>query len=185
MSVMKKLKPNSTTYRAHYFISVFLVFIFSSLAAHAESQSSIASAFIYKFTSFIEWPKSHPTFNILVVEDDELSSALTDITKDKKVLEAPINVHLIGFDKLSAKAADAQIVVFPRGNASHIKSALEKLRKTSALTITFDESPSRPESIINFISENDSLRFEIKNTIAEAAHLKISSRLLKLSKNLP
>ena len=60
-------------------------------------------------------------------------------------------------------------------------AAQESLRAAAVLTVTDGSQPSQPAGIVNFVVRDNRLRFEIDAETAEAAHLRISSKVLALA----
>ena len=110
--------------------------------------------------------------------EDPFGSDLKNIVKGKVVdghevqvlnpqnLEQGRNCHIL-FVNSSERLSTRQIV--------------ETLRGASVLTVGDRQGFAEQGGVINFVLENDRVRFEVNTKAAEQSHLKISSRLLSVA----
>jgi YfiR/HmsC-like len=168
--------------------SGFLFWLVLNLSALAQSESptehQVKAAFLYNFAKFVEWPAEafaapNAPLKLCVLGEDPFGSDLTELVHGKVVnghgvqvlnpqnLQQSINCHIL-FVSPSEKSKTRQIV--------------ESLRDKSVLTVGDTKGFSEQGGMVNFVLENDRVRFEINVTAAERARLKISSKLLNVAK---
>ena len=142
----------------------------------------LEAAFIYKFTSFINWKAStHSNFIILVVKNDTIYNELSSIFSDKKINN--LNVEILKDDKLTIYEKLNPNIIFLDAKADTAKLDLKKIN--SSLLISNNNEGLRNPIAINFYVGNDEkLKFEINNENVRKFDIEINSRLLNLSKPL-
>jgi YfiR/HmsC-like len=152
----------------------------------APTEYQVKAAFLYNFAKFVEWPASSfssetSPLQICVFGHDPFSQALHDITQNKSV----------GGRKLEVKSApdiqqakSCQVLFISASEETQVKQILEGLRATSVLTVGDTNGFIEQGGMINFVLENDRVRFEINRKAAEQAGLKISSKLLSVAKSV-
>lgn len=155
----------------------------------------IKAAFLYNFINFVDWPKEKATGS-----DNPITIGI--IGKD------PFGR---AFEPLENKQVKGQKVLIKRfQNLEELKQSseqIESLRKCYLLFICYSERKKLSEiinlvkdhsvlivgdmkdflesgGIINFLMEDKKVRFEINNTAAKQAELKIRSKLLRLAKRV-
>jgi len=158
-------------------------------AAQADNQPGeyeVKAAFLYNFAKFVEWPagafaSQDSPFSIAVVGDDPFGPAL-----DKVVAGKAIDGHRITLKRFR-RAADIQTchVLFvsqsEKGNWARIHSALGT---SSTLTVSDIHPFVQRGGMIQFILEARKVRFDICDDAGARAHLKMSSKLLQLARNV-
>jgi hypothetical protein len=158
-----------------------------SCPAAAESPSAreyeIKAAFIYNFTKFVEWPGSsfpddQTPFVIGVLGDSPCAEALERLASDHKVGSHNIQVRRIA----SARDMDAVQILFV-GSTQETRFGSLAPALATAPVLTVGESPTFASmgGTINFVREDNKLRFEINLNSAKQAGIRISAQLLKLA----
>jgi hypothetical protein len=170
--------------RRYRLLLALLLFHFA-IGAHAQTSrvDQIKAAFVYNFTKFIEWPsKSFTDVNAAIVigvlGDSPMAAVLDDLVRDRKVNGRPITVRTI---QSAAEAASTHILFVGAAESSRwaqVQAAIE-----TRPVVTVGESPSfaRSGGTINFVVQDDKLRFDINMTSAERSGVKISAQLQKLA----
>lgn len=160
--------------------------ILCSFSVSAESpdliENKMRAAFIYKFTSYFEWPKLQDHFLMTIIEDKEFFNLLSNTTQGKTVNDLPIEVQLLSWEDVEKQNFNSNLVIFPKGNEIKIEQSLVRFKNLPCLTISFGNKLGTLGSMINFYTEDDHLRFEINKNAIDEHKLKISSQLLRLGK---
>lgn len=172
--------------------------------ARAESTSSreyqVKAAFLYKFLMFVDWPKEKMPDNrtamvIGIVGEDPFGDAFEPV-KDQQVKGRKVVVKRVkGLEELRAsdKAEMDQAIEVMRGCdllfvcGSEGKTAREItdiVKGYSVLTVA--DTPGFIESggMIDLTVEEQKIKFEINNAVANDGKLKIGSQLLRLAKRV-
>jgi hypothetical protein len=153
--------------------------------ATAESSSvreyQIKAAFLYNFSKFVEWPQGSFTdakspFVICVLGEDPFDNAL-DTIKEKNIDGRKIVIERMESIKDEEKCHILFVSASERRDLSQIFRAV---KQRNILTVSDMKGFAGSGGIINFISADNRIGFEINVSAAEKANLKISSKLLKL-----
>ena len=81
---------------------------------------------------------------------------------------------------MATSAKTCQIVFISQSKQKNTAEILKALDGAGVLTVT-ENMPSESGLMINFLLDDDRIRFEINNTAAEKVGLKLSSKLLMLA----
>ena len=155
----------------------FLLCFFSLNAAVAEEISEqLEVAYLYHFTKFTEWPTLSSVFHYCVYQDDNFTNLLQKSFQDKAMGNMEIDVKNIN---AQSPLNDCQIIYFPTAAQGDL---LVKARKLAILSVGTQKDFTALGGIIYMYEEDQKIRFYVDNKAAIDAGLKISSQLLKLSK---
>ena len=150
--------------------------------ASAQSLSSreyeIKAAYLYNFIKYVDWPSYGDTISIGVLGSDPFGPAL-----------APLNGKTVKGRRLVIKHLDSvrdaqqcQIIFVSSSERQRLQEIFESLRSARVLTVGETQGFADGGGIINFIEENNRVRFEINAEAARRTGLNISSELLKLAR---
>ncbi len=150
--------------------------------ASAQSLSSreyeIKAAYLYNFIKYVDWPSYGDTITIGVLGSDPFGPAL-----------APLNGKTVKGRRLVIKHLDSvrdaqqcQIIFVSSSEKQRLQEIFESLRSARVLTVGETQGFADGGGIINFIEENNKVRFEINAEAARRTGLNISSELLKLAR---
>jgi len=161
----------------------------------------IKAAFLYNFVKFVKWPQDklgEPNEPVVIgiVGKDRFANAFEPV-KNKPIRNRKLVVrqfkHLIIPDDPNEREKQelgrrietlrrCHVLFLCASEQERLRWILEKLKGASVLTV--GESPGFLEKggIINFLIDDDKVRFEINRCAAKKQHLKISSQLLRLAR---
>jgi len=167
----------------YYLLFLGLIF-WQQAQAQKYTEYELKSAFIYNFTKFIEWPSqennNHETFKIGIILNNTMKIVLNEMMRGKRINGKIIEIIYI--TDLS-KIPDCQILFIDGVDNSELIKILKKTKDLPCLTIgNHLDYFCQQGGIINFTPKYYNYRFEINNRQAEWVNLKISSKLLMLSK---
>ena len=148
----------------------------------AQSLSSreyeIKAAYLYNFIKYVDWPSYGDTITIGVLGGNPFGTAL-----------APLNGKIVKGRRLLIKEVDSlrdaqkcQIIFVSSSEKSRLQEIFENLKSARVLTVGETQGFASSGGIINFVEENNKVRFEINADAARRTGLNISSELLKLAK---
>jgi len=188
--------------------AVVLVFLGCLLASDTYPSSSpgqykeyeVKAAFIYNFLKFVDWPEEKMTKGgkqiiIGIIGEDPFGSA-ADIFKDKMVEDRNLVVkRLEGFGKLKEmpeKDKNERLAALKGCHLLFVCSSEQKLSreimdivvKSNVLTVGDTGGFIETGGIINFLMEDNKIRFDINLTASEKAGIKIRSQLLRLARKV-
>lgn len=149
-------------------------------ATAAPTETELKAAFIFKFATYVEWPKSafaddHAPLVFCVAGDAALAVELR-----KTVVGRTLNGRdLVARDCAStAEVAAAQIAYIAPGAPGALARAAEG---RPVLLVTEDDGGLGAGATINLLHQDRHIRFEVSLAAAEKAGLTVSSRLLSVA----
>ncbi|MDB5037756.1 MAG: hypothetical protein JWQ35_1284 [Bacteriovoracaceae bacterium] len=178
-----KISKRFNSLRWFYGVLILKLFITSPLEAEETSKDKLEVAFIYQFTSYIEWPTPGKNkFQISTLgtaANTSLSADSWNELSTKLIKGQPIEIHL---DAKTDIARKSQIVLFETKDTSELKQMIKHFAGSGALTISEGEGFGELGVMINFFYEDNRLRFEINRGACEKEKIKVGPQLLKLAK---
>lgn len=157
------------------FASVVVCFL--SVSSCFSQTEKIEAAFIYNFTSLVNWPDSYHSGNfvIAVLGSSPIAKELEEIAKQKKAGAQTIVVKKVSS---VAEVGNAHMVFVSDGQISKLGDLVGS--SSSTLIITESAGAASKGSMINFVQVSDKLRFELNESKANSKNLKLAPTLLKL-----
>jgi hypothetical protein len=152
-------------------------------AAQADGvEFAVKATYLYKFAPFVEWPASafaSPTdpFALCLAGADRVTELVEEAVRGQVVDRRPIVVRHLA--TVTAEARCHILYVALRGAAA--VAALDRVRGTPVLTVTDAARDPRAQGIVNFVIEDNRVRFEIDLGAATENHLVVSSKLAALA----
>jgi hypothetical protein len=150
-------------------------------AAESYSEDAVKAAYLYRFAGYIDWPAdalAETPFTIAVVGGPGVAGEL------QRLLPAhPINKGIAQVRQISRvqEVGSAQILYVARGHAEFLRSLKSSGARRSILLVTDEEGGLDSGSVLNFLTIDRRVRFEISVTAAERSQLKISADLLSVA----
>jgi len=153
----------------------------------AESMQSkeylIKAAFLYNFIKFVDWPSESfkndaAPINLYVLGDDPFGEAL-DTIRGKRVKGRRLVIKQV---RRVEQIEGAHLLFISTSEKGRVKQILKSLADAPVLTISEMEGFGQNGGIINFITVDNKIQFEINSEKAEQHRLRISSQLLKLAR---
>jgi hypothetical protein len=168
---------------------VHIVVCFLALAMTAAAQSrapeyQVKAAFLYNFAKFVEWPSpSFPgpstPFRICVLGRNPFGDALTNIVQGKSISgHAILSLQV----QSPAEARSCHVLFLSHSDPETLRQSLDRLPDLPVLTVGESADFLPLGGMINFVLEQDRVRFEINLAAAERHHLKLSSKLLAVAR---
>jgi len=143
----------------------------------------VKAAFLFNFAKFVEWPNeafSDPNapLVITVLGEDPFNGSL-EAVKGKLVNNRKLTIRRV---KDIQEIGKSNVLFVSPSARKELGRILEALQGQNVLTVGEDGAFIQCGGIINFVKEDNRVRFEVNVTAAERAGLKISSRLLALAR---
>jgi hypothetical protein len=157
------------------------------MAQQAEAgEQVIKAAYLYNFTKFIDWPESafaEPSapFAVCVLADTMFHDHVAAIMHNEQVRGRPVVVRR---PAAPHEVAACHMAYFSRTEAERTGKHLAELGQSPILTGGEGQRFMQLGGHIAFHLEHDRVRFTVSRTRAEAASLSISSKLLRVAKNV-
>lgn len=171
------------TYRRIFFGLFLALGSSAALADDLPLETAIKATYLYKFAPFVEWPdgafaSNSAPLQLCILGDDPFGGALAEAVAGQH-----IGAHAIAVLRLkNARAATGCHIAYIGGaNDRAVAASLAVLRNTPVLTVTDVASTSPSQGVINFIIDNNHVRFDIDAEAAARNRLVISSKLMQLA----
>jgi hypothetical protein len=172
--------------------AVIVIFISSVLAHSSIVTAQLASAheyqikaeFLYNFAKFVDWPADAFTdpkqpMCICVYGHDPFGHALEDALLGKSIGQRPV---ILGHGMQLEDLAGCQLIFVSGSEYAPNSDPVGHLRGHAILLVGESEGFAAAGGAIQFVTEDSRVRLVINPAAADRAGLKISARLLAVSK---
>jgi hypothetical protein len=151
------------------------------------SEYLIKAGFVYNFAKLVEWPttafaKADSPIVIGILGDDPFGATMDRIVADKKINGRGVVIKRLKWAKDFKDLKDCNILFISSSEQDHIDNVLDAIKWLPVLTIGDVPGFAKRGGIMNFILEDNKVRFEVNVEAAKRADLNISSRLLTLAR---
>jgi YfiR/HmsC-like len=146
----------------------------------------VKAAYLFNFLKFVEWPSdayadSMAPMVIGVVGDDPFGSALPEVVIGKTVQGRDLVIRKY---HQGENLRGATILFISESEKKRLPQILAGLRGSSVLTVSDMDGFLDGGGMIQFLIENDRVRFGIDVGATARAKLKVSSKLLSLARTV-
>jgi len=164
---------------------LFLAAVLLGRAAGAQESGEyeLKAAFLYNFVKFVEWPPDafageRSPLAICVYGDDPFGRSLEGVVRGESLGEHGLIVQRPArLDELD----DCHVLFVSRSERQRMPQVLARVDGMPVLTVGDTDGFLRAGGIINFVLEENRVRFLINQEAAERSRLRISSKLLRLA----
>lgn len=145
----------------------------------------VKAADLINFPKYVDWPEkafasSNSPITIAVFGDNNVTEAFQTMLGGG----TEIGGHPLLLKRINSEAditTNCQILYIAASERSRVPAILEKLGGSSVLTVGESDNFLEQGGMINFVPQNRRIRLQVNLTAASQAHLRISSRLLKVA----
>jgi hypothetical protein len=170
---------------SHIFGRVALLLLLLAGTATANDtlgEYQVKGAFLFNFVKFVEWPadalgEPGEPLTICVIGNNPFGTTLKEL-EGKTVKGRPVKVREI---TAAAEAEGCQELFISATTQGEVAAILANLPDEPILTVSDNQRFSRAGGMIQFLTTDAGIRFEVNNGAAKEAGLKISSMLLRLA----
>lgn len=163
--------------------SGWLAILVSTVAfALATSEYQLKAVFLFNFAQFVEWPASvfaRPEDPVIigVLGIDPFGADLDAVLDGEEVSGRPLIVHRY---KSAAEIQHCHLLFIPR-TQTDVRQILGELQGRPILTVGETAEFIDAGGMIRFVTEGSRIRLHINLRAADAAQLRLSSKLLRSS----
>jgi hypothetical protein len=148
-------------------------------AVSAEYQ--VKAAFLFNFAQFAEWPatafpKTDAPIVIGVLGENPFGTYLDALVRGEKIDGRALVVRQC---RDLAEAKGCQLLFVSRSEGRRLEEIVEKLKGRSVLTVSDVDAFATAGGMVQFVMESGKVRLRINVAAANAAGVKISSKLLR------
>jgi hypothetical protein len=205
------LRPKNLKYVFPVFLIYCLAF-FPSWVSAARKQATeyeLKMAFLYNFLKYVEWPKekgadeSHtketeadpkkePASVLIGVVGKDPFGKAWEIVQDKKINEQKIVYQIFTLPegeeeqqkKVQEEMVKCQVLFIPKSEEKNLGRILDLVKGHPVLTVSEMDDFLEKGGIINFVMEDNKIRFEINLDAAKPAQVQFKTAVLKLAKRI-
>ena len=154
-------------------------------ADSASQEYKVKAAFLYNFTLFVEWPEEAFTGNdspltVCILGKSPFGDAL-DSLKGKTAKKRKLVIRQINRVE---EMGNCHVLFVSTSEKMHLPNILAAVKNQNVLTVSDLDRFAQAGGIINFVTLDDKVRFEINLKAAQQSRIKISSQLLKLARDV-
>jgi len=147
---------------------------------------AIKAAFLYNFTKFIDWPDSAfpdatSPFVVCALADAAFERELRTILEAEHVRGRPVEIRSAG---QAADLRSCHMAYFSQAETDRAAKRLVTVSQAPVLTVGEGRRFLERGGLIAFYLEHDRVRFIVRKTAADAAGLQISSKLLRVAREV-
>ena len=144
-------------------------------------ESAIEAAFLYNFALFIEWPDLPANeFRICVLGSDAVLAALEPVKK-KQIKERPASISNI---TSASQAQSCQVLFIGKSEHASIGKLARQIGNAPILVVAEENGYDPKNVIIALVAQQGRITFKVNRTAAQENSLAVSSKLLKLAKQV-
>ena len=147
------------------------------------TEYQIKAAFLFNFAKFVQWPPqafadANSPMIIGVLGQNPFHEDLARTIRNKTIDDHPLVIK--EFNSL-VEVTNCHILFISTSEKRRLPQIFEGLNGANVLTVGETERFTESGGIINFVLEGTKIRFQINESAAKAAGLKLSSKLLSLA----
>jgi YfiR/HmsC-like len=181
---MQNIRPSrkSSPLRRIGMLLALAAVIGSAQAQAVFTPYDVEAAYLYNFGKFVRWPADPAAasvpFTICILGDDPFGGKLDSLVANETIQGRPIAVKRLS----STSGADnCQIVFLGLSEQARLTKDLADLNKKPALTVSNLPGFLEHGGMIQFLQQQNKVRFAVNLTSAEQPGLALSSELLKVA----
>lgn len=181
---MKTLRVGS---RVSFPLALIAMFCAGTLMAQTTAKEyRIKAAFLFNFAHYVEWPpetfkEANSPLTYCTIGDDPFEGVLDQSLNAKTAGTHPLRVQHL---KAPENFQDCQIVFIGANEKKRVTAILETLKQAPVLVVGESSHFIQQGGTVGFLSEENTVRFEVNLDAAQRAHLNISATLLAVAKTV-
>jgi len=165
-------------------LMVCLLFCCAAAQVQHADEDQVKAAYLYNFAKFVDWPATSfsgadDPMLVCSIGDERLAEILQQTVRGKQARGRPIEARQVSSE---GQFKPCHILLIAFRDSEHISQILRSVQSANVLTVGQSDEFTRLGGMINLVRNDNSLELEINLKAAEAAGLKISSRLLAVSR---
>ena len=164
-------------------MSLLLTLVSSRAQDPPPSEYQLKAAFLFNFAKFVEWPPvafatSTSPIVVGILGENPFGDDLERTIRDKSINNRSFVIKEF---HSPTEVTNCHVLFISASEKKRLPEILSSLSGTNVLTVSETEDFIASGGMINFVQENNKIRFQINAVAAKKANLKISSKLLSLA----
>lgn len=164
---------------------LFTLFCTGSLQGqnYPSREDQVKAVFLFNFTQFVEWPATAfngpgSDFVIGIVGKDPFGSYLDETVQGEKMMDHPLKVRRFTDVK---EIQHCHLLFIGEEDPQKIRGILSVLTRRNILTVSDSTGFATSGGMIRFFTKDNKTKLQINPSVAKAAELNISSKLLRVA----
>jgi YfiR/HmsC-like len=147
-------------------------------------EAQIKAAFVYNFLKFVDWPETAPRRSddplvVAIIGEGPTADAVATFLATRRVGDRAIVIRHVSWDQ---PLAGVQAAFVNEGDPKRLHHILESASGAAVLSIGESQDFASRGGVIGLVVDDRRVRFDIDADAADAARLRISSKLLALGR---
>jgi hypothetical protein len=167
-------------------VAAFLIFAWVGLMkaqATVPLEYQVKATFLYNFSKLTEWPPETFSENtaelvIGIVGEDPFGGAIEKLAEDERQHGRKLVIKRLRWNE---ELKPCHVLFVSRSEKKHLRAILANVDGAGVLTVSEIEGFAASGGMIEFVFDDNRIRFDINREAALRGNLKISSRLLALA----
>jgi len=159
-----------------------------AIAAQAQSapEYQVKAAFLFNFAKFVEWPSNKFPSADAPLQICIFGQGPFGVDFERVIAGKSVSGHTlqISYPTNTTEARTCHILFIPSTQKKKMQQILDSLKGASVLTVADTEGFAQMGGDVNFVLDDDRVRFEINLKATDAEHLKLSAKLLAVAKTV-
>ena len=164
-------------------VGIFLAALL--LPAQTLSEYDVEAAYLYNFARFVRWPANSAntasSFDICILGQDPFGGMLDKLIANDSINGKPVRKRVI--DR-PMEAAGCAIVYISDSESGHLRSVVSAMSTHGQLLVSGLPNFLREGGMIQFVLDQNRVRFQVNLDAASESHLSFSSELLKVAESV-
>ena len=162
-------------------IGAAAVLLGSTPARTAPNEYQVKAVFLFNFARFVDWPamtyvSANAPFAVCVYGDDPFGADLDAVVRGETVDGRPMVVKRL---REARDLAQCQIVYIAGSADRELESIVAALDRRATLTVSDLEGAAQRGAMVRMLTVNGRIRLRVNVDAVRAAHLTMSSNLLR------
>jgi hypothetical protein len=148
-------------------------------------EANVKAVFLFNFAKYVTWPpvnlgdRSPAEVRVCVTANDAFFALLKAAVQGEDIDGKPLlPIALEGLDE----AKTCQILYVGDSRSADAKAWFDAVKGSQVLTVA--DGPLNDDSVIAFVRDSNRIRFDINRAAAGRRHLNVSSKLLRLAREV-
>jgi hypothetical protein len=166
-------------------LSVLSCAVFVQAQQTSPTETQVEAAYLFNFGKFVSWPAnaegrlgSTDSLEICVLGRNPFGTVLDSTVKGEAIAGHPVAARTV--ENLQ-EASPCHVLFISSSEAAHVDAILLALRHQPSLTVSDIPRFTERGGMIEFVREEDRIRFKVNVSPLEPAGIRISSELLKVA----
>ena len=159
-------------------LTALIAFTASAGPAESRDERAVRAAYVYNLIKYVEWPAPHKDLTLVFAGDDATGDVISHLLDGKS-----LNGQTIRAVRFSAAGDLRQCTVLYVADSreAELHRYLDAVRGKTILTVGETEAFTRAGGMVGLVNTGDHIRIDVNLEVAQAAGIRISSRVLDLA----